>query len=257
MAALFLSGCGQKENIEEPLEKENIFVPASGLEQLWLDFKENMPEDRNVEEDFKNSEFMAEFSNFLNTRDSVEYSEIEMENEIGQGDLDFYETESGGWNIRVIGYNADLQNKAVTDVRVKNKYVFLQCWNETEFFCKDIFYCDYYYPMAVETAVKENSVLITVISDFSMLHPNPVNLSVWEADGTGINEYNAFETYENEGWKFTYESNMLNIEKLYDEGASFAEINGVSFIAEDGNITILSGDDRFDLEFNGEKYIIK
>lgn len=121
VSAVMFLGCSKTEkNSEETYKEENI-SDKTDLNNLWFDFKSDMPEDRNVEEDFKNSEFMTEFDKFLHTRDSVDYSETEMENLIGQGDLDFFEASEGGWNVRIIGYNADLQNKAVTDSRVRNK----------------------------------------------------------------------------------------------------------------------------------------
>lgn len=257
VSAVMFLGCSKTEkNSEETYKEENI-SDKTDLNNLWFDFKSDMPEDRNVEEDFKNSEFMTEFDKFLHTRDSVDYSETEMENLIGQGDLDFFDASEGGWNVRIIGYNADLQNKAVTDSRVRNKYVFLQCWNETNFFCEDIFYYDYYYPMAVYTEQNENGVIITVVSEYAMVHPNPMNLSTWNVNEKGIKQYEAFSEYKQDGWNFTQHENMLDIEKLYDEGSTFGEINGVSFFIENGEIIFLSGDEKITFVFDGGKYIIK
>lgn len=257
VSAVMFLGCSKTEkNSEETYKEENI-SDKTDLNNLWFDFKSDMPEDRNVEEDFKNSEFMTEFDKFLHTRDSVDYSETEMENLIGQGDLDFFEASEGGWNVRIIGYNADLQNKAVTDSRVRNKYVFLQCWNEANFFCEDIFYYDCYYPMAAYTEQNENGVIITVVSEYAMVHPNPMNLSTWNVNEKGIKQYEAFSEYKQDGWNFTQHENMLDIEKLYDEGSTFGEINGVSFFIENGEIIFLSGDEKITFVFDGGKYIIK
>ena len=257
VSAVMFLGCSKTEkNSEETYKEENI-SDKTDLNKLWFDFKSDMPEDRNVEEDFKNSEFMTEFDKFLHTRDSVDYSETEMENLIGQGDLDFFDASEGGWNVRIIGYNADLQNKAVTDSRVRNKYVFLQCWNETNFFYEDIFYYDCYYPMAVYTEQNENGVIITVVSEYAMVHPNPMNLSTWNVNEKGIKQYEAFSEYKQDRWNFTQHENMLDIEKLYDEGSTFGEINGVSFFIENGEIIFLSGDEKITFVFDGGKYIIK
>ena len=90
-----------------------------------------------------------------------------------------------------------------------------------------------------------------------MVHPNPMNLSTWNVNEKGIKQYEAFSEYKQDGWNFTQHENMLDIEKLYDEGSAFGEINGVSFFIENGEIIFLSGDEKITFVFDGGKYIIK
>ena len=65
-----LCGCSQADNISSGTNTEEEAADNS-LEGLWLDFKQNMPQDRNAEEDFKSSDFIAEFKKYLNKKESM------------------------------------------------------------------------------------------------------------------------------------------------------------------------------------------
>ena len=252
-----LCGCSQADDITSGTNTEAKAADNS-LEGLWLDFKKNMPQDRNAEEDFKSSDFITEFKKYLSTKDSTKLSEQEIKDMLGQTDIRFLSGDVGGYSIRLICYNADLYNKAVTDAPVKNKYTFLQVYNDDEFYFKTLYDGDYYYTADFILFESGNDIFITAVSEYCMQFPNLIEIKTWKLSNGSILEADIFDSYNLEGWSIEGGTSSIRLGRLYRQGASFAEIPGVSYIADrDKNeVKFISGDESFTLAFDGKIYTL-
>ena len=107
------------------------------LYNTWIDFKENINQNKNPENDFKNSEFIKTVKEYFSSRESLEVSIEELCFLINQRGFDYIEknctVNNKNYTVRVICYSANLDVQAVTDLPVKNKWVFVQIWNDEYF----------------------------------------------------------------------------------------------------------------------------
>lgn len=107
------------------------------LYNTWIDFKENINQNKNPENDFKNSEFIKTLKEYFSSRESLEVSIEELCFLINQRGFDYIEknctVNNKNYTVRVICYSANLDVQAVTDLPVKNKWVFVQIWNDEYF----------------------------------------------------------------------------------------------------------------------------
>ena len=117
ISAVLFSGCTSST---EDDEETGVTVDSTdeSLEGLWTEFHENMPDDRNMEDDFRNSRFISELKNYLSGSEGFEISEQGLRDKTGINDISIIERECGNWKARTIFLGADLYNKAVTDVSV-------------------------------------------------------------------------------------------------------------------------------------------
>lgn len=257
MLSAVLCGCGQVNNTSLEIHTE-AKSNGNSLEGLWMDFKENMPQDRNAEDDFRNSDFTGELKKYLDTKDSVKLSEQELKDMLGQTDIHLFDGSAGGYSIRLICYNADLYNKAVTDAPVKNKYTFLQIYSDNEFYFKTLYDGDYYYTSDFIVFESDNDIFITAVSEYCMQFPNLIEIKTWKFSNGSIAEANVFDSYNSEGWSIEGGPSSIRLGRLYRQGASFAEISGVSYIVDrnKNEVKFISGDETLRLSFDGKRYTL-
>lgn len=107
------------------------------LNKLWNEYKENIDQSINPEYSFKNSEFINILKEYLGKRESLEVPLEELNFLINQRCFEYKDKKciinNIEYNIRVIGYYANLDVQANTDLAVENKWIFVQVWNDTYF----------------------------------------------------------------------------------------------------------------------------
>ncbi|PKM51395.1 MAG: hypothetical protein CVV02_07260 [Firmicutes bacterium HGW-Firmicutes-7] len=123
--------------------EDSLKSKISELNLLWSNFNDEKNDDIDPTEDFHNSEYIKKFKNFLGERDSLAVSQNALKKLLGQYGLESIDKTiqigEKEYNIRVIGYNVDFDVKAITDhVDIRNKWIFIQCWNEDEFYFRTL-----------------------------------------------------------------------------------------------------------------------
>lgn len=107
------------------------------LNKLWNEYKENIDQSVNPEYSFKSSNFMNTLKEYLGKRESLEVPLEELNFLINQRCFEYKDKKciinNIEYNIRVIGYYANLDVQANTDLAVENKWIFVQVWNDTYF----------------------------------------------------------------------------------------------------------------------------
>lgn len=257
IVVVLLCGCGSPEkegiNVNETVDSFD-----KSLSELWTDFHENMTQDKNPEDDFRNSGFIAELKNYLSGKEAFEISEESLSDKIGITDVSIIEKSCNDWNARLIYVGADLYNKAVTDVSVKNKYVFLQISNGSEYYFKTVCDGDFAYPQDMIFFDYSGRYFAVIMSKYCSAYPEGILIESYTFDENGITPSNLFETYELEGISENAKEAGILFESSYEAGTSFGDIVKISGYAdaETNNITLASGENKFTLRFNGEKYVL-
>ena len=107
------------------------------LNKLWNKYKQNIDQSVNPEYRFKSSNFMNTLKEYLGKRESLEVRLEELNFLINQRCFEYKDKKciinNIEYNIRVIGYYANLDVQANTDLAVENKWIFVQVWNDTYF----------------------------------------------------------------------------------------------------------------------------
>lgn len=107
------------------------------LNKLWNKYKQNIDQSVNPEYSFKSSNFMNTLKEYLGKRESLEVPLEELNFLINQRCFEYKDKKciinNIEYNIRVIGYYANLDVQANTDLAVENKWIFVQVWNDTYF----------------------------------------------------------------------------------------------------------------------------
>ena len=81
-AVLFIGCTSSTEDDEET--GVTMDSTDESLEGLWTEFHENMPDDRNMEDDFRNSRFISELKNYLSGNEGFEISEQGLRDKTGR-----------------------------------------------------------------------------------------------------------------------------------------------------------------------------
>lgn len=256
-AILFLcvticTACAKKTEIKYEMSGET--VNDGSLKGLWTDFIENMPDDRNAEEDFRESEFMSELKGFLADEKSMELSADELKELTGIEDIMLLEAENDGRYARIVYLGADLYNSSVYEVTVRNKYVFMQYMDTCGYAFKTIYDGDFFYPM--DFKLIDGRAII--LSSYGAYYPSPAAIGVWRTENGKIDDADAFEEYSADGWVFTKGGQTIRIVKEYPDGLNYGEIDKtICSLDDDGSAELSAGDDRLTLKFDGYKYILK
>ncbi len=242
------TACGRSAETEREMEAE------TGLSGLWTDFKTNMPKDRNVEDNFRESDFIAGFKAALSDADSMDLSEDELKELSGINGIMILESKTEEGEIRLVYLVADLYNSSVYEVVVKNKYVFMQYRDKDGFAFETLYDGDLYYPLDIKTP----EGFAVVISSYGAYYPSPAAIGVWQVGDGEIEDADAFGEYSADGWEFTRDGQTLRIEKEYADGLSYEELQkNVCVLNDDGSVELVSGDEGLALEFDGNKYVLE
>lgn len=156
------------------------------LYNTWIDFKENVNQNKNPENDFKNSEFIKTLKEYFSNRESLEVSIEELCFLINQRGFDYIEktctVNNKNYTVRVICYSANLDVKAVTDLPVKNKWVFVQIWNNEYFKGYTVLEGGYKFLNDFQINVLENKInldieMISIVTKYKDIINYTVNIN--------------------------------------------------------------------------------
>ncbi len=156
------------------------------LYNTWIDFKENINQNKNPENDFKNSEFIKTLKEYFSSRESLEVSIEELCFLINQRGFDYIEknctVNNKNYTVRVICYSANLDVKAVTDLPVKNKWVFVQIWNDEYFKGYTVLEGGYKFLNDFQINVLENKInldieMISIVTKYKDIINYTVNIN--------------------------------------------------------------------------------
>lgn len=165
--------------------EDNIKDEIIKLSLLNNDFKSKIKEDLNPAEDFRNSEFISELKSFFNSKDSLEIEAQELN--IAFPDNYFFSVtkkfamDGKKYTIRVIGYWMNLDVRVLADSPIESNWIFVQCWNEEEFYFStvsngDVLYFNDFMPLEVE------GKLNLVLSGYIFSYSHPQFLSCWQLE---------------------------------------------------------------------------
>ncbi len=230
--------------VEEPIyyERELGYLEDSlrsevlNLRSLWKVFDQTRQTDRDPTHDFKNSKYLLALKNFLSKRESVALSANELGYLLTQADYSGIDKtiriDGRELHVRVISYNVDFYEQVMTDIPdIQNKWIFVQCWNEEEFYFKtlsdgDIQYFHDFIPMEI------NNMLYILMSGYALpYYPHPPFIWAWRLEDENFNPAPIFDNtpYENEDYilynhavfdTFSYHTKWM----LYTDGSYlFAE----------------------------------
>lgn len=265
LSGLMLFGCAPKDEKANGLETAADGQRAderagqasqSSLKDMWAQFYENMPQDRNMEDDLRNSEFISELKKFLSEETSFDIGKEELYGVTGINDVDVLESSCGGdHEARVIYVGADLYNKAVTDVSVRNKYVFLQMTDGEGHYFKTVSDGDFAFPKDLLFFEAGGKYYAVIISEYCSVYPVGVLLQAYTLEDGEIATAGLFGEYACQGIKSREENGGILFETDYEDGASFGDIPRLLVSSEDEAIILESGSNTLVLRFDGEKYV--
>lgn len=265
-----LAGCGS--SAQNTVDKaETVDNEDETLSSLWTDFYENMPQDRNVEDDFRNSQFMEELKKYLSDDEAFDITGPELSEICGINDVFIMEKTSGEWKARVIYVGADLYNKSVTDVNVRNKYVFLQMTDGKQRYFTTISDGDFVYPQSLLLFEYEGEPSAVIISKYCAAYPDGILMEAYtigdssdssidggHAEGSSIVMADMFGEYVVEGVSAEKMAAGVLFESSYEAGTSFGDILKLdAYMDEETNdIYLISGENTITFKFYDGKYII-
>lgn len=241
--ALMLTACGTTEKNAE-------------LSDRWQEYKENMPEDKNAEDDFRQSEYMEEVKAFLSDSESMTLDEAQLKEKLGADDLRVLEKTVGEATLRLICVDFDIFNNAVIEVQIKNKYTFMQYSDGTSFYFSIIDNGSYLYPEAVNVFERNGGLCAVIVSENTEYHSAPVNVRAWEIKD-GIAEANIFADFNAEGWNIESSGGSIYVGIKQTDGAAFEDIKRTfcDIDEENNKLVFTAGDESFTLTYDGSEYI--
>jgi hypothetical protein len=266
---------------------ESLKTQLRELQRLWKEFDDNKNPDADPTQDLHNSGYIAALKVFLSQKESLEVSGFDLMWILGQ--YGYSATDKTimlngiEYTVRLISYNVDHYVRAITDfVWPLNKWIFLQCWNEDDFFFEvisdgDMHSAYEFYPVYVDGTPN------IIIAGYSFpYYPQPPFLWAWRFDTDGFTQSNLFafepmETdnyyiynsidYDNNQCRFvwTFQTNGAFITAERDEDNDWPGLLSVVYdVINDGEAFVFTSSNNFDavepdirISFKEGRYIIE
>lgn len=173
-------------SLDESLEKS-----IRELYMLWMKFNNGKMDHIDPTEDFSDSEYLKHLKEFLSKRESLKVSKYQLPILLEQQDMEFIDkTVKIGekeYFIRIIGYTVDLYVKATTDiVDIKNKWIFVQCWNDDEFYFTTLSDGDVHSVVDFIPLDINDSLCIVLKGEDYIAYPHPPFLWAWTLTEDGF-----------------------------------------------------------------------
>jgi hypothetical protein len=179
--------------LTEPMKQDLL-----QLSTLWSEFRQQISADADPTEDFKKSQFLIGLKDFLSKRESLALSPKELGQLLCQNDIysqeKTYFIAEKQYNIRVIGYNADLYVQLMTDKPIQSKWTFVQCWNEDEFYFTTLSDGDYCYFRDFIPLIIADKLNILITGQNMYSGPYPIFLKTFELGKDGFSPSKLFPT---------------------------------------------------------------
>lgn len=208
------------------------------LRSLWNEFDEAREHDVDPTNRFKHSQYLSELKRFLGTRESVALSENQLGELLKQSDYSAVEKRVtvGGetFYMRVIGYTVNFYEQVLTDIPdVKNKWIFVQCWNEQAFYFKTLSDGEVHYFTDFTPFELDNKLYVLIQGNAYPYGPYPAFIWAWYLEKNDFKEAQLFDKipYENENY-ILYNSAVFNGLDCYPKW--MLHTNGAYLFAERG-----------------------
>ena len=220
------------------LLEENLRNEVISLRSLWKAFDEARDIGVDPTNHLKNSKYLLELKRFLSQRESLDLSAGKLGYLLDQSDysaVDKTMTVGGKeFHIRVIGYNVNFYEQVLTDIpSVKNKWIFVQCWNEDEFYFKtlsdgDIMYFTDFMPLQIN-----NKLYIIVAGNACAYGPYPSFIWAWGLEKGSFYPSDVFDSNPYEDKEYVLYNNAAFNTGAY-ETKWMLHTNGSYLFAEKG-----------------------
>jgi len=190
-----------------PYLDEKLKEKIAELQNLWKKFESSKRDDMNPTNDFHNSEYLSKLKELLSERDSINISISDLSYILWQNALvSFSETvslDNNEYNIRVIAYTADFYTKVLTDIcDVKNKWIFIQCWNDNEFYFSTLSDGNIHTAKGFIPIIDKGKLNI-ILSGYSCPgYPMPPFIWSWRLEDDGFQPCKLFEQDKNDMKKY-------------------------------------------------------
>lgn len=200
------------ENETELLD-ESVKNDISHLRTLWKEFDEARQNDVDPTDNLKNSKYLSELKALLGKRESLEVSGGELGQLLKQSDYKAVDKmmtiSSKAYHVRVIGYCVDFNEQVLTDMRnVKNKWIFVQCWNEDEFYFKTLSDGDVHYFTDFMPFELNNKLHIVVVGNAYPYGPYPGFAWTWCLEKDGFCQSSIFDNKAFENDEYVLDNNI-------------------------------------------------
>ena len=181
----------------------NLQKEVKHLRTLWDAFDQSRRNDKNPIEELKNSKYLLELKAFLGRRESLALSEVQLGYALCQPDYHVVDRafilKDQIWHVRVIGYNVNFYEEFLTDVlAVKNKWIFVQCWNEEAFYFKTISDGDIHYFTDFMPLIINDKLHVLIAGNACPYGPYPAFVWAWRLEKEGFYPSNVFDYLSNE-----------------------------------------------------------
>jgi hypothetical protein len=207
---------------------------------LWKVFDQARRGDRDPTNEFKNSQYLLKLKTFLSKRESLALSARQLGVLLDQED--YYSVDKmmtvgdKTLHMRVIGYNLNFYEQVMTDIPgIKNKWIFIQCWDEEAFYFTTLSDGDIHYFVDFMPLEINHKLHILITGEASLYYPYPS--FVWafhlEEDGFYPSEIFDSHAYENKTYRVYSHTKFDN--SLYEAKWMF-HTNGSYLFAEKGQM---------------------
>ncbi len=192
--------------------EENCTDMLQKLSRLYEDFQSEKHKSQDAETDFYNSDYYNKFVEYLSSKDSTSESIENIGSKIGNLDLkginSTFDFNGKTYNIRMICYNADYYVKNLTDSAMRNKNIYIQIYNNDEFYFYTLCQRENNYLNDFRAVEFNGKINIIVLGSSGAYYPGSAFIGCFMWDGENI-----------------YKSEMLNLSEN-DDLISFGENDG-------------------------------
>lgn len=223
--------------MDYPSLDESLKKSISELGMLWMKFNNEKLDYIDPAEDFRNSEYLKQLKEFLAKRESLKVSKYILPILLEQHGMESIDKTvrigEKEYSIRMIGYTVDYYVKVTTDiVDIKNKWIFVQCWNDDEFYFTTLSDGDVHSVVDFIPLEINHSLCIVLKGEDYIAYPHPPFLWAWslkedrfypcdlfqlnlgETDQYLIYDKTSFNNCHSEGkWLFYTDKSFLLVEK--------------------------------------------
>lgn len=201
--------------IKSPESFEIEVDTLDNIRKLYESFQESKYKAQDAEEYFYNSDFYKEFVNYLSDKESVneDIAYIGSKISYNKGSIDLKgKTESftfngDKYNIRLICYTADYYVKNLTDSAMSNKNIYVQIYNNNEFYFYIICQREDNYVNDFKVIEYNGNIYIVILGSNGAYYPGSAFIGSLMWDGEKIYKVELLNLSENDDILFFRENN--------------------------------------------------
>ncbi len=185
------------------------------ISKLYEDFQESKYKAQDAEDYFYNSDFYKEFVNYLSDKESINddiaYIGSKISYKAGSIDLkgktESFTFNGNKYNIRLICYTADYYVKNLTDSAMSNKNIYVQIYNDNEFYFYTLCQRENNYVNDFKVIEYNGNIYIVVLGSNGAYYPGSAFIGSLMWDGEKIHKDELLNLSENDDILFFKENN--------------------------------------------------